>query len=461
MRFDRPFELATLRAWSLVLILIAAYAMSFVDRQILSLLAQDLRHDLAITDSQIGLLQGPAFGVFYAVMGLPFGWLADRVHRARLIAGGLLLWTLMTMLGGIVHGFPALFLTRMGVGVGEAALVPAAVSLLADSFPPARRALPLALFTAGISVGAGLALILGGALIAFARDGAQSIPVIGVWLAERSPWQTVLILAGLAGLPLALVFALIPDSLRGSGGAGSDDDRTVGFLAYLRSHRALFVPLLAGTSLLYLFSNAFSNWMPALFMRGFGWAPALVGVRLGVLILIGALIGNTLSGVVATQFLRRARTDGALLTMIAGAALLLPLAVLGPLAVSPVVAQAAVMATYFALALCFGVATASFVAVTPAALRGRMIALYLMLGNLIGLGFGPPSVGLILQYGLRDDRAVGAALSIVALPSVAIGLWLLGRARPLHANLATAIGHGAAPHPPRGGAQNTSQRAVP
>ncbi len=419
------------RAWSLVAVLVAAYAVSFVDRQILGLLVQDLRRDLVISDSQIGLLQGPAFGLFYAVMGLPFGWLADRVHRPRLIAAGLILWTLMTLLGGMSSSFAMLFLTRIGVGVGEAALVPAAVTLLADSFAPTRRALPLAVFTAGISVGAGLALILGGGLIAFARDGVAGLPLIGGWLAHRAAWQVVLILAGLAGVPIAAVIAAIPDRTRGSQpvfGAAPEP-----LIAHLRHHRALFVPLLAGTSLLYLFANAFSSWMPALFIRGFGWAQATVGLRLGVLILIGALAGNLLSGGIAARLTRHGRANGALLVMIGGATLLAPLAVIGPLARDPLTAQIAVLLIYFAIALCFGVATAAVVAVTPAPLRGRMVALYLMLGNLIGLGFGPLGVGLILQHVLRDESAVGLALALIAAPSVLIGTGLLYRARAAYA----------------------------
>ncbi|MDH7973221.1 MFS transporter [Sphingomonas sp. AR_OL41] len=434
-----PAYPSALRAWSFVAILVAAYAISFVDRQILGLLVQDLKHDLAISDSQIGLLQGPAFGIFYAAMGLPFGWLADKVSRTRLISIGLLLWTMMTLLGGLSGSFAMLFLTRMGVGVGEAALVPAAVSLLADSFAPTKRALPLATFTAGISVGAGLALILGGGLIAFAHAGASDLPLIGPWFAGRAPWQTVLMIAGLAGLPLAAAIAAMRDPARHKVGTTPDGESAARLFDHLRQHQALFVPLLLGASLLYLFSNAFSSWMPALFMRGFGWQPAMVGVRLGGVILAGALAGNALSGVVATMLVRRGRPEGALLTMTGGAVLLAPLAICGPLASDPLLAQLAVLLIYFALALCFGVATASFVAVTPPPLRGRVISLYLMLGNLVGLGLGPPIVGLLLQHVIADPARVGVAVALVAVPSVLGGLWLLVRALRPHAACAATV----------------------
>lgn len=417
--------------WLLVGVLLAAYALSFVDRQILSLLVEDLRTDLKISDAQIGLLQGPAFGVFYAVMGLPFGWLADRVHRIRLIAAGLLLWTLMTLLGGLSESFGMLLVTRMGVGVGEAALVPAAVSLLADRFAPDRRALPLAIFTAGVSVGAGLALVLGGALVAFANGGAQSWSLF----AGREAWQIVLILAGLLGIPLAAIVLALPEPERRSAVTSGDG----ALFGYLGRHRRLFALMLGGSSLLYLFSYALSAWMPTLFVRAFGWAAEAAGLRLGLLVLGGALIGNLLSGALATMLVRRGRANGTLLTMAIGAALLAPAAILGPLAPDVQLAQVAVALIYFALALCFGVASASFVAVTPAHLRGRMAAVYLSAGNLVGLGLGPPSVGLILESGFGDPARVGAALAMVASVTTISGALLLERALLAHQRRATEI----------------------
>lgn len=427
---DHP---SALRAWLLVAILVCAYAISFVDRQILSLLVEDLRRDLAISDAQIGLLQGPAFGIFYAVMGMPFGWLADRANRMRLIAAGLSLWTLATMMGGLADNFSLLFLSRMLVGVGEAALVPAAVSLLADSFPPQRRALPLAIFTGGVSLGAGLALLLGGALVALAKDGVETVPLIGAWLATRQAWQAVLIMAGLAGIPLALLIACLPEPARRQHGEGTP---SFGLGSLLRREWRLFVPLLAGSALLYLFSNALAGWMPSLFVREFGWQPAMVGMRMGSIILTCALAGNIVSGLWATRLVARGRPHGSLLVMAGGAALMAPVAILAPLAPDALLVQGGLALVYFAMSLCFGVATASFVAVTPGPIRGRMVALYLLTGNLVGLGFGPPSVALVLDGIVGDASRVGTAIAIVAACSALPGALLLRLALTPHARLA-------------------------
>ena len=413
----------------MVALLLAAYAISFVDRQIVSLLVEDLRRDLAIDDVQVGLLQGPAFGVFYAVMGLPFGWLADRVNRVRLITAGMILWSLMTALGGFASSFELLLLTRMGVGVGEAALVPAAVSLLADAFPRDRRALPLAVFTSGVSVGAGLALVLGGALVGLASGE------LGTWFPEFAAWQIVLILAGALGVPIALAILMLPEPSRGERAVEARGD---GLAGCLRGAPGLFGAMLGGCALLYVFSYALSAWMPTMFVRDFGWAPKDVGLRMGLLVLAGALIGNISSGVIATRLTRSGLPNGALLTMVGGAFLLAPMALAAALAPSAGLAQTGIALLYFALALCFGVATASFVAVTPAHVRGRMAALYLSVGNLAGMGLGPPLVGWVLENGLDQPARVGWALALVAAPTIVIGAALLALALPMHRRRALA-----------------------
>ena len=145
----RILKRAQHRAWFAVAVLLVSYAVSFLDRQVISLMVGPIKHDLAISDTQIGILQGPAFGVFFAIMGLPLGWLADRLHRVRLIAIAILLWSAMTIASGLSTTFGGLLFARIGVGVGEAALVPAAVSLLSEYFPPERRAMPLSILLPG------------------------------------------------------------------------------------------------------------------------------------------------------------------------------------------------------------------------------------------------------------------------------------------------------------------------
>ncbi len=415
--------------WFAVAILVAAYAVSFLDRQIIGLLVEPLKRDLGINNTQVGILQGPAFGVFYAVLGLPLGWLADRVHRVRLIGAAILLWSIMTMACGFATSFGALLAARFGVGVGEAALVPAAVSLLADWFGPGRRALPLSVFTSGVSLGAGLALVLGGIFINYALHGAADFPLIGAWLTARHPWQIVFMLSGMVGVPVgAAVFTLREPRRASRRGENAHPELFAG-LRYLRKKRAFFLPMLVATSSLYILSNAVFAWAPTLFMRRFGWSAPEVGRFVGTAVMTCAILGNVLSGVFTGVLERRGARDAALRVMAAGAWLMLSASLSLPLLSTAGAAMAGVMVLYFAVALTFGIATTAFVSVTVPQLRGQVVALYLLLGNLVGLGLGPLIVGALMDHGGATLRQIGPALSLVcsavALPSAL----LLQRAR--------------------------------
>ena len=409
--------------WAAVVVLVLAYAVSFIDRQVVALLVEPLKHDLHLTDSEIGLVQGPAFGIFYALLGMPLGALADRVHRLRLIAAGIFLWSFATAASGFATSFGGLFVARMGVGVGEAALVPAAVSLLADFFTAERRALPMSVLTSGASMGAGLSLLLGGWFVSFAGHGVEGLPLVGPWLALRPVWQVVFLLAGLLGVPIIVAVLCLKEPVRGARDTAHATERPD--MRYLLTHWRLFGPLLGGAGLLYIFTNALSAWMPTLFIRQFHWAPAQLGAQLGVPILICAVSGSVVSGLVATWIARSRALDAPLRTMLIGGAALAPLAVLAPLSTDPSLAMVGVVAIYFAIALCFGVATAAFVGITPPALRGRVVALYLLIGNLLGLGLGPYLVGALLDHVFRDPLKVGAALSLVAVCAIVPGLLLM------------------------------------
>lgn len=185
---DEPPWPPARRGWFAVFVLTLAYVISFVDRQILTLLVPAIKADLGLSDTGISLLQGLAFGVFYTLLGLPLGRLADRMNRSKLIAAGMAFWCLMTVACGLSRNFGQLFVARMGVGVGEAALNPAALSILSDYFPPERRSVPISIFVSAGALGGGLALMIGGGVIAFAESlGAVHVP----WLGILQGWQLV------------------------------------------------------------------------------------------------------------------------------------------------------------------------------------------------------------------------------------------------------------------------------
>jgi len=198
-------------AWYALGVLFLVYVVNFIDRQLLSILAQDIKHALAISDSQLGFLYGTAFAVFYALFGIPLGRLADGWYRIRLIALGLATWSLMTALSGLAGTFAQLAIARVGVGVGEASASPAAYSLLGDYFPRERRALALGIYSAGLFVGYGLALPLGGWVShAWAAHFAHGSAPWGL-----SGWQAAFLMVGAPGLLLAVWVATLREPARG------------------------------------------------------------------------------------------------------------------------------------------------------------------------------------------------------------------------------------------------------
>ena len=176
-----------------------AYIFSFIDRQIINLLVEPIREDLQLTDTQISLLQGIAFALFYTLMGIPIARLADAANRRAIIAAGVFLWSLMTVMCGLAKSFGQLFAARIGLGIGEAALSPPAFSLFTDYFPPGKVTRAIAVFSGGSFLGAGLAYIIGGYVVDFVtRLDVVDIPVFG----QVRTWQMAFIAVGLPGMLL-------------------------------------------------------------------------------------------------------------------------------------------------------------------------------------------------------------------------------------------------------------------
>lgn len=415
--------------WWAAIILLAAYAVSFLDRQVVSLLVEPIKHDLSITNTQIGILQGPAFGLFYAALGLPLGWLADRVHRVRLIAAAIAMWSVMTLCCGLANTFGGLLVARFGVGIGEAALVPAAISLLADLFKPAQRALPVSVFNCGVAVGAGLALTLGGVFIAFSDHGAANLPWVGAWFAARHAWQNVFVFCGVVGLPVAASVLFIAEPRSHHNAVPAPLHSIAAAWRHLVDKRRFFLPMLSSMACYFIIVNALAAWLPSLLRQNYGWSPAQTGHSLGLTIMAGALLGNVASGNYTNWLRRRGHVDATLRTMLTGLTLIAPLAVLTPLMATPFATLVGVACLYFFIALTSAVATIAFVEVSPPRLRGQVVALYLLIGNLFGLVLGPVSVGRLMDAKLHAASTVGGALALVCVVTAVPAVWLLFKAR--------------------------------
>lgn len=417
-----------LASWCSVAILMLFMLFSIMDRQIIALMVDPIKRDLGLSDTQLGLLQGLAFALLYAVAGLPLGWAVDRFPRRIILYFGITIWSLSSAFCGLAQNFWQMFAGRTFVGVGEAALGPAAVSLISDLFPREKVATPLGVYSAGYYIGGGVALAIGGWIIGlFAGSEAISVPLIG----NIASWQAVFLTAGLPGIGVAFLAFLIRDPravdhLRTTTLSARDHG---GFGAFLRLRRNLICLTFAGFSLATLMNYAVSSWTPAYFMRVFGWSAADIGWRYGLVVGVSGATGAFVGGMIMDRVFRRGRRDAYLLISAVGAIASTPFLVGAYFVASPVLAM---------LLLCIGLSLAGVIAagsyatwqrIAPPAFRGRVTALFILLASLSGSGLGPLLVGFITDYVMQNEALVGHSVALVValcMPLMA-AMFLAGR----------------------------------
>jgi MFS family permease len=414
---------SSLRAWSTVAILMLAYVLSFIDRQILNLLVGPIRRDLVISDTQMSLLMGLSFALFYTVCGIPLGRLADTKSRRGLIAIGVLFWSAMTAACGMARLYWQFLLCRIGVGVGEAALSPAAYSLIADSFPAERRATAISVYSMGVYLGSGLAFLLGGLVIKFASaQGDVLLPVLG----EVRPWQLIFLILGAAGVLFSLLLLAVREpSRRGVGAGVAVPLAEVG--RYLRANRRTVLYHNFGFAGLAFAGYGSAAWIPTFFIRTYGWDAGHVGVVYGSIVAVFGCLGIVFGGRLADWMAKRGRTDANMRVGLYAAMAALPCVASFPLMDNALWAAALMAPTVFCLSMPFGVAPAAIQEIMPSAMRGQASAIYLFVITLIGLGIGPTAVALVTDYLFADDQALRYSLLIVSTLAVSSSLFLLAK----------------------------------
>lgn len=396
-------------AWTTVAILMVAYILSFIDRQILNLLVAPIRRDLAISDTEMSYLLGLSFALFYTVCGIPIGRLADTRSRRGIVAIGVALWSLMTAGCGLARSYLQFLIFRMGVGVGEATLSPSAYSLIADSFDQGRRATAISVYTMGIYLGSGLAFLLGGLVIGFvSQAGEVVLPILG----EVRHWQLVFLILGAAGLLFSLLMLAIREPLRQGPGAGVAVPLSEA-VAYLRENRRTFLHHNLGFAMMSFAAYGAAAWVPSFFIRTYGWTAAETGIVYGSITAVFGCAGVVSGGRIADWLARRGHVDATMRVGLAGAVLALPFGLLYPLAATPQLAALFMSGSIFCLAMPYGVAATAIQDIMPNSLRSQASALYLFVVNLIGLGLGPTAVALITDRVFHDDKAVRYSLLIV------------------------------------------------
>lgn len=427
LSFARPSER---RGWYVVAICMVAYILSFIDRQILSLLIGPIKADLAISDTQFGLLHGLAFSIFYATMGIPVATLSDRTSRPLVITIGIAVWSAATAACGLARGFAALFAARVLVGAGEAALTPAAYSLISDVMPREKLGRALGVYSIGSFLGSGIAFLIGGSIIALA-SGAEGMVLLGT---HMRPWQMVFLIVGAPGVLLALILWLTVKEPFPAGTRPQGEIPTFGaVMAFLKEQRGIFVPHIAGFTFAAMALFALLGWSPAYMMRTFDLDPAGSGLWLGVIAIVAGGGGVMTSGWLTDRMTKAGRGDAPFLTGVIGAlGIVLPAAAL-PFATSLPVGALLLAIAYFFASFPMPPSAAIVQIAAPTWMRSRVSALFLCCNSLIGLTIGSLMVGMLNDHAFTGKAGVGASLGLVTAGAAVLAAMILSFGRKPYA----------------------------
>jgi MFS family permease len=409
-------------AWAVVAILIATAVLSYTDRQVLSLLVDPIRGELGITDGQVSLLLGTAFAVVYGIAGIPLGFLADRTSRRNLIFLGVLVWSCGTLACGFAHSFGQLFSARIVVGLGEAVLSPAAISLISDYFPPSRRGTAVGFFLSGIAMGIGAAILIGGGVLHVVESGALA----GTPLAAQPAWRLVLLLIGAPGLLWSLAILAIREPARRANESSNVAANTPSpqltppaRASWRTTPWARVIPIYVVVATASLVDNAVGAWAPSLLIRHFARDPAQVGIQLGFLLTAGFGGGVLVGGWLADRAGSRGGWPYKLGVCLASGLLILPVSLLINGSQFNVVLLS--VPAYFALS---GIVTAcgfsAILDVVPNRSRGLAMAISFFLNVAIGASAGPSAVTAASDHVFGPSAGLGPALTLTVASGYAL-----------------------------------------
>lgn len=392
--------------WYVVSILTLANLSSFIDRQILSLLVKPIKRDLHLSDTQISLLMGLSFALFYTLFGVIIARLADTKNRRNIIILGITAWSLMTSLCAGVKSYIQFFLARMGVGVGESTLSPSAYSMIADIFPREKLARATSTFTLGIFVGSGLAMLIGSMIIAkMPVEGLIHLPLLG----DVFPWQMIFIYIGIPGLLISILLFTIIEPKRKNLKANFENVSFIETLKIIFKYRSAFICICMASSFQAFVSYGTTAWVPTFISRTYGWPVPQAGMYFGLILMTASICGALFGGWFSDALIKKGILHGRIhINIISGILCLL-------FCFFTLLPQAELSLLFlfipaFALAAPFGAATAAVQELMPNQVRAQATAILLFILNLIGMGMGPTFVALITDYILKDENAIRYSL---------------------------------------------------
>jgi MFS family permease len=392
-------------AWYAVFILTLANISSFIDRQILSLLVKPIKRDLQLTDIEMSLLMGLSFAIFYTLFGVLIGRLADTKSRRNIIMAGITVWSFMTALCAGVGNYTQFFLARMGVGVGEATLSPSAFSMISDLFPKKRLATAMSVFSLGIFLGSGLAMLISSGIVAkLPTEGMVSLPIFG----EIFPWQLIFLYVGLPGLIIALLLFTIKEPARTNNLQIDGETAKLSLsnsLSIIFKHRKAYLYICFATAFQAFINYGCAAWMIAFVSRTYGWEAPRVGIFWGLVQVFAALSGALFGGWYADRLAKNGSSEGRLrIGILSGVLCIISCGL--PLLPHAEWTLLAAFIPCFALAAPYGAATAAIQEMMPNQVRALASSIFLFILNLIGMGLGPFIVAFFTDSVFKDENMI-------------------------------------------------------
>jgi MFS family permease len=426
-------------AWYSVFVLMLMYIFSFIDRTTISLLVEPMKRDLHISDMQIGMLQGFAFALLYTFLGLPIARLSDRHSRRAIIAAGVFIWSIMATLCGLARTAMQLFVARVGVGVGEAALSPAAYSIITDSFPRSKLGSAFGAYNVGITIGAGTALLVGGIVVeAVSQAGASyTLPLFG----PVHAWQMVFILTGAPGVLLPLLLL----TLREPGRRGMLQAQTGGVplaapgkppllevLKYVWLNRKFYALHFVALGLLALAGYAAAAWLPTALVRAYPVSYGQVGKIFGVSVILMNSSGMLLAGILCDRLTHRGWTDAPIVVALITACGIVVFGCFTTIMPTVPLVWVAMWIGGFTFNGANGVGPLAVNQITPNQYRAQVSAVYLFVVNALGLGVGPTLVPFVNEHLFHDPAKIRYSLIMVVFCSAVTAAILLHKVRPIY-----------------------------
>ncbi len=421
-----------------VVVMTLAQVFAFIDRQIPAMLVEPIKQDFSLNDSQIALLGGAAFSIFYAIMALPIGYAVDRYKRVNVLGTGIFVWSLMTTLAGLANSFGRLFGARIGVAVGEAVMAPVSVSLVSDYFPQNKQGKPMGIITAGVYIGIGATLIGGGYLIDYLTDiGGITIPGIGYF----KPWQATFLVVGIPGILISIAAFMLHEPRRlGLAQTPEKDSKSINIFSHLIKNKSTLIPMFAGLIFMALIFYSFTFWAPSMMVRTHGLSLTEVGFSLGIITILSSILGTISSGAVVDYLRSKGRTDAPIRTAMFACIFAMPAICLAPIVENVVVAWILIGIYLFFISSFAPIGLLAVSGVSSNEVKGQMAAVHAFLMMAFGLSLGPQITAFFTDFILQDESKLGLAVSLtggLVLPIAAVCFWMsLKRYRKAYDQLA-------------------------